>query len=115
MKISKLKHDSYRVEINFGIGTQKEMTRWFTTKFVKNHKMEIPVKKNSRAEELIEIIGSTAGTSTYRIFNKTTGFDQVVVIVNIDSRRNKPFITKKIIRVWLRVLKLHFITKQDML
>ena len=46
MKISKLKHDSYRVEINFGIGTQKEMTRWFTTKFVKNHKMEIPVKKN---------------------------------------------------------------------
>lgn len=54
MKISKLKHDSYRVEINFGIGTQKEMTRWFTTKFVKNHKMEIPVKKNSRAEELIE-------------------------------------------------------------
>lgn len=27
MKISKLKHDSYRVEINFGIGTQKEMTK----------------------------------------------------------------------------------------
>lgn len=52
MKISKLKHDSYRVEINFGIGTQKEMTRWFTTKFVKNHKMEIPVKKIQEQKNL---------------------------------------------------------------
>lgn len=95
MKTSKLRHDSYKVEINFGIGTQKEMTRWFTTRFIKNHKMEIPVKKNSKAEELIEIIGSTAGTSTYRIFNKTTEFDQVVVIVNIDSRRNKRLSQKK--------------------
>lgn len=51
MKISKLKHDSYRVEINFGIGTQKEMTRWFTTKFVKNHKMEIPVRRKIQEQK----------------------------------------------------------------
>lgn len=108
MKISKLKHDSYRVEINFGIGTQKEMTRWFTTKFVKNHKMEIPVKKNSRAEELIETISSTSGTSTYRIINKTTGFDQVVVIVNIDSRRNRPFIAKKDYKSLVKNIKTTF-------
>lgn len=103
MKISKLKHDSYRVEINFGIETQKEMTRWFTTKFVKNHKMEIPVKKNSRAEELIETI-----SSTYRIINKTTGFDQVVVIVNIDSRRNRPFIAKKDYKSLVKNIKTTF-------
>lgn len=114
MKISKLKHDSYRVEINFGIGTQKEMTRWFTTKFVKNHKMEIPVKKNSRAEELIETISSTSGTSTYRIINKTTGFDQVVVIVNMTLEEIDLLLPKRIIKVWLRISKLHFITKQDM-
>jgi hypothetical protein len=108
MKTSKLRHDSYKVEINFGIGTQKEMTRWFTTRFIKNHKMEIPVKKNSKAEELIEIIGSTAGTSTYRIFNKTTEFDQVVVIVNIDSRRNKPFITKKDYKSLVKSIKTTF-------
>lgn len=108
MKTSKLRHDSYKVEINFGIGTQKEMTRWFTTRFIKNHKMEISVKKNSKAEELIEIIGSTAGTSTYRIFNKTTEFDQVVVIVNIDSRRNKPFITKKDYKSLVKSIKTTF-------
>lgn len=49
MKTSKLRHDSYKVEINFGIGTQKEMTRWFTTRFIKNHKMEIPVKKKFKS------------------------------------------------------------------
>lgn len=108
MKTSKLKHDSYRVEINFGIGTQKEMTRWFTTKFIKNRKMEIPVKKNSKAEELIEVIGSTSGTSTYRILNKTTGFDQIVVIVNIDSRRNKLFIAKKDYKSLVKSIKTTF-------
>lgn len=108
MKTSKLRHDSYKVEINFGIGTQKEMTRWFTTRFIKNHKMEIPVKKNSRAEELIETISSTSGTSTYRIINKTTGFDQAVVIVNIDSRRNRPFIAKKDYKSLVKNIKTTF-------
>lgn len=95
MKTNKLKHDSYQVDINFGIGTQKEMTEWFATRFVKNRKMEIPTKKNSKIVELIEMISSTAGTSTYRITNKNTGFEQVIVIVNVDSRRNRPFIAKK--------------------
>lgn len=95
MKTSKLKHDPYKVDIHFGIGTQKEMTKWFATKFIKDYRMEIPVKKNSKIEELIEVISQTTGTSTYRIINKVTGFDQVIVIVNVDSKRNKFFYFKE--------------------
>lgn len=108
MKTRKLKHDSYQVEINFGVGTQKEMMDWFTARFIKNRKMEIPTKKNSEAEILIETIGSTSGTSTYRITNKAAGFDQVVVIVNVDSRRNRLFIAKKNLKGLIKSIKTTF-------
>ena len=53
-------------------------------------------------------VSSTSGTSTYRIINKTTGFDQVVVIVNIDSRRNRPFIAKKDYKSLVKNIKTTF-------